>query len=371
MKSSRLKALILSGNYFRDNLNLGDLAIYESLGRMLPESIEIQVLSSAPEAFSSSGDRFRAIRPPSTLARSKEELQSIWGEMVNGSEWVLASGGSYFSDLFREQTADVLNGLDAALDQGLSTAVLGATFEPLASGPLRNLAQSVLPNVGAIWTRDQESLPVLLDLGVAHDRITIIADPALRLCEDVEARGVADSIGVNLRNSRFYNPLPFELREAVRLGVRAFTRGTPTQVRSLPVSLFGPSDDEAVRDSLPEAVLERPTSVNALLHEISRCRVVLSGSHHSAVFALGLGIPVLMVAASRHYLRKLRSLTGHFGTLASVVDLTRGNAFSEIEVGLRQLWETGDDQRHRLRVTASQHVARGQTFVDCLATKSR
>jgi polysaccharide pyruvyl transferase WcaK-like protein len=356
-----LRVLVLTGNYFADNLNLGDLAIYRSLYEMLPASASVTFVSAAPEVIRIIGDRARWVSPPpSDVARDP----AYWRDRVEKMDLVVASGGSWFSGLFKNQAEDVLDGLAAALLAERPTAIAGAAFEPLADTRLEAKARHVLKDVTALWVRDLASARFLAGLGVPWSRIVCHADPALRICRAVRDCEPRDVLGINLRNSQHYNPMTEGIRQTLRQSLGEFLVENPAEVRALPVSLHGPADEEAVSETWPQTTLTRLSSVEDLLAHVSDCRVVVSGSHHAAVFALGLGVPVLMVGASAHYLRKLRSLEPFFGSAARVVDLAASSASAEIGAALGELWQTPAWKRADLRRVARWHMEKGQAFID-------
>ena len=78
---------------------------------------------------------------------------------------------------------------------------------------------------------------------------------------------------------------------------------------------------------------------------IQRCRVVVTGSYHAAVFALAQGIPAVGLTASRYYQQKLHGLAAQFGAGMWVVDLNAPSA----EEDLRRAIELASTQAESLR----------------------
>lgn len=362
-----LRVFVLTGNYFADNTNLGDLAIYESLVSTLPPSAEITFASAAPHLFRSLSSRVTTVPPP----KRRWLFGASWKSVIRGSDLVIASGGGYFSDLFPTQVHDVLDGLSAAIEIGVPTSVLGPAFEPLGNEALKRKARRILPRVNAVWTRDAASARELAAIGVPDDRVETIADPAIGCCFGEAAAQRGETLGLNLRDSRFYNPLPSAFRSRVQHGVRAFLATQRAEIVSLPVSLYGPTDHETTIETFPEAIRENATTVQELLQAIGRCRALVCGSHHGALLALGMGVPVVMVAASSHYIRKLGSLSALFGPLASLVDLSRETAGVQIATELERMWDASEGSRQELRDVGKHHAERGQSFVNALIEKTR
>ena len=89
--------------------------------------------------------------------------------------------------------------------------------------------------------------------------------------------------------------------------------------------------------------LGRFASPWALARQVGRCRIVVSGAYHVAVFALAQGIPVVGLSSSRYYDDKFEGLAAMFGT------------------GLELVRLDGDDVEDRLRCDAQHMVARAGT----------
>ena len=56
----------------------------------------------------------------------------------------------------------------------------------------------------------------------------------------------------------------------------------------------------------------RPTSPEAVMKNVSACRMVVTGSYHAAVFALSQGIPALTISKSAYYDSKFNGLGDMF-----------------------------------------------------------
>ena len=86
---------------------------------------------------------------------------------------------------------------------------------------------------------------------------------------------------------------------------------------ALPISVSGvveSAPDTAVAEELISGPWasglgeEEPCDPRAIIKRIGRCRVVVTGSYHVAVFALSQGIPAICLANSEYYEIKFRGL---------------------------------------------------------------
>jgi polysaccharide pyruvyl transferase WcaK-like protein len=87
----------------------------------------------------------------------------------------------------------------------------------------------------------------------------------------------------------------------------------------LPISRVpGEADVEAIQylmnandDSLPNgSPLE---ALDAVVRQVQKCRLVITGSYHAGVFALAKGIPTIGLAKSAYYIDKFIGLSALFG----------------------------------------------------------
>ena len=60
-----------------------------------------------------------------------------------------------------------------------------------------------------------------------------------------------------------------------------------------------------------------------VIKQTARCRVVVTGAYHAAVFALAQGIPVVCLSNSPYYLAKFQGLEDLFGSGCTIVTLER------------------------------------------------
>ena len=93
---------------------------------------------------------------------------------LDQSEVVVASGGGYINDIFEPHAMRVLTILEAAIQSGKLTAMLGQGVGPLESLRLRAKATSVLPRVHLIGVREKHTGPAILEsLGVESARVMV------------------------------------------------------------------------------------------------------------------------------------------------------------------------------------------------------
>lgn len=109
--------------------------------------------------------------------------------------------------------------------------------------------------------------------------------------------------------------------------------------------------------SPPIASLDTPAGVIA---EVSRCRVVVTGSYHAAVFALAQGIPVVGIAASQYYVDKFSGLADLFGGGCDVVRIDVPDAGAALEAAIEKAWATAPHLREALLKSAEAQIHRAR-----------
>ncbi|MDX1402862.1 MAG: polysaccharide pyruvyl transferase family protein, partial [Kiloniellales bacterium] len=86
------------------------------------------------------------------------------------------------------------------------------------------------------------------------------------------------------------------------------------------------------------------------------CRVVLSGSYHAAVFALGQGIPVVGIIGSDYYRQKFFGLAGQFPGGCRIVDVRSPGFEAELGNVVGRLWKEADSLRRDLLQAAKSQI---------------
>jgi polysaccharide pyruvyl transferase WcaK-like protein len=294
---------------------------------------------------------------------------SVGTSAVRRADLMVASGGGFITDVFRGQTWSVLERLQAAVKEGAAVALFGQGIGPLRDPVLLEKAREVLPSAVLIGLRERlTSLPILESLGVPSDRIVVTGDDAVEPAYASRGDVSGEYLGVNLRVAGHAN-VGREMTETVREPLMHIARRLKSRMIALPISLSGvveSASDAAVSESLiagPRASDEahgEPGEPRAIIKRIGRCRVVVTGSYHAAVFALAQGIPAVCLFNSEYYEAKFRGLADLFGVGVEVLSLS-GRHFREplIEKTLAA-WEQADALRPRLLLSAEWQVRAGR-----------
>jgi polysaccharide pyruvyl transferase WcaK-like protein len=294
---------------------------------------------------------------------------SVVGSAVRGAELFVVAGGGFITDVFRGQARLVLERIHASLKAGATVALFGQGIGPLRDPALVGKAREILPEVGLIALREKlTSLPILEQLGVPRERILITGDDAVEPACMARAEEVGENLGVNLRVAG-YARVTREMIGAVREPLQETARRLKSHMIALPVTVSGgveSAPDGATAAELingarvSNAAREEPRDPLALIERVGKCRVVVTGSYHAAVFALSQGLQAICLANSEYYEVKFRGLANQFGGGVEILSLS-DNLFGRklVETTLAA-WARAESLRPRLLRAAERQVSAGR-----------
>jgi colanic acid/amylovoran biosynthesis protein len=300
--------------------------------------------------------------------RREEESRAVetYFRTVTNTDLAFACGMGGITDAFPDYTCELLGTINLALAYGARAVLLGQGIGPLEDRVLRAEARAVLPRVDFIALRERrQAQRLLLSLGVAQERIMTTGDDAIELAFDRRPATLGTCLGVNLRLAS-YAEIDRLVLERTREALRDFVRTTPAQIIALPIS-HAPSeaDSETIRvlladyDSTTDGGRALDTAVK-VIEQVKRCRLVLTGSYHAAVFALSMGIPAIGLARSAYYDQKFRGLTDQFSEGCEVIGLNDADWPAQLRLALQRSWMTAQEVRPKLLIAAAKQVALGR-----------
>jgi polysaccharide pyruvyl transferase WcaK-like protein len=280
---------------------------------------------------------------------------------VRDASLVLAMGGGYMSDVDPYQAHRTLDLLDRAADLQIPTAMCGQGIGPITGDHILAHAARVLPKVDLIAVREGVRGPALLrSLGVSAERIVVTGDDAVELAYDMQSDSIGTDIGVCLRVAG-YSPVTGRAQDVVGRVVRRFAGTVDAGLVPLIVSEYEAEDRRSTMPLVDGFPVVRPTlgrfaTARDLVSEVARCRILVTGAYHVAVFALAQGIPVVGLSTSRYYDDKLGGLSGMFPGGVELVQLAEDGLDERLARAITRMWRAAPDLRPELRAEARAQV---------------
>jgi polysaccharide pyruvyl transferase WcaK-like protein len=281
--------------------------------------------------------------------------------LVGNADAFVVTGMGGLTSAFSDYSEVLLDTIELCVSRSIPTILLGQGLGPFEPRLLSRAAQ-VLPQADFIALREGLHGPRLLQSWGANPEMwTVTGDDALELgaIPPVEVPGSA--LGVNLRVSD-YSGVTRDQSEAVRLPIVAFAKRRGIAVRVIPISRVPhESDGEAVSELLRGRVLidcsvAQIETAERVIRYIQGCRVVLTGSYHAGVFALGQGIPVIGLAKSPYYEWKFQGLAHQFPDGCEAVRFSGPDFGARIETLLDRFWDAAPSLGPALRSEAQKQV---------------
>jgi colanic acid/amylovoran biosynthesis protein len=103
--------------------------------------------------------------------------------------------------------------------------------------------------------------------------------------------------------------------------------------------------------------LDTPMKV---IRQVARCRIVVTGAYHAAVFAMSQGIPVVGLSASDDYTAKFLGLEDQFGLGCETVFLGASDASEKLAAAAERAWQSAEKVRLPLQEAARRQIAQSQ-----------
>lgn len=247
-------------------------------------------------------------------------------DKIKEADLVIATGGGYVNDTFWEHSSQLFDVLLLAQKFEIPTAMVGQGLGPISNKLLLKQFKRVFLNLELISMREGKFSPELLEKSIAKNNVAIpkrltTGDDAIEKAFKLRAEKMGMELGLNIRNANYAN-LPDNVLAELGSIVRSYVDTHNLNYQLLPISMIkGISDIEALEKLLQlelDNSVQASLEVNDIIHRIAKCRVVITGSYHAALFALSQGIQVIGLTASKYYDNKF---LGYYINLSMVCKL--------------------------------------------------
>ncbi|HUM67659.1 MAG TPA: polysaccharide pyruvyl transferase family protein [Chloroflexota bacterium] len=274
------------------------------------------------------------------------------------------TGGGYMCDFDQRFLYSMFDRMEAAVNYGVPVVMVGQGIGPIEDQNLRARAREVLPMLDYIMIREERVARPLLDLlNVPQHKAIMTGDDAIELAYQARKSHLGTGIGLSLRvaaytqvDDRHINAIhPVILQAARKYGAELIA--APIDVNEADIRYI-----EAIMKghNKRSSSWMRFESTAHLINRISRCRIMITGTFHGAVFALGQGIPVIALAKSVEYTNKLAGLTTEFGEEGcQIINLNEDNVAQQMGAAIDFAWSAAERLRPYLLQQAKRQIDLG------------
>jgi polysaccharide pyruvyl transferase WcaK-like protein len=301
--------------------------------------------------------------------RNIEQLATFHhlGDIVSKFDLVVATGGGYLTDFHSAQALRVLWTLRIAQLCNVPTTLFGQGIGPIAKGLVDCLAADVVPNADLVGLREGvHGLGQIAAWNVSLDRVEVTGDDALELAIRTNHRGIGELLGFNVRVAGYAGVTSTDADFISRI-VSSFARSKRIEIEPLLITTNAGESDQAALEKVQTApaLARSGDEISDLADAVGRCRIIVTGSYHAAVFALAQGVPAIGIVGSEYYQHKFDGLAGLFGDACRVYRLHR-HGQNDLARQMELLWEVSPQMSNSLREAAVAQVARGNLLYDRL-----
>ena len=206
------------------------------------------------------------------------------------------------------------------------------------------------------------------------------SDDAIEMAYEARTTDWGTGIGINLRLSH-YTEVGNHYIETVRPVLHQAARGFKATLISIPISQdIHEADSEVVRQIVNgydhvDLSWRRYDTPQDLIKRVRRCRLVVTGAFHAAVFALAQGIPAIGLVKSDEYMIKFSGLRDEFGVGCQVIHLDDEQLHNKLTDAIDSAWASAEVVRPQLLDAAKRQITWGhagyQRIYDLVASQNR
>lgn len=277
-------------------------------------------------------------------------LSAQVNDAMNEADLVVATGGAYLNASFGDHAYKTYEFLSQVAKSGIPFALMGHSFEPFTDDAIKQYAEQILPQAALITCRDSEVSPAILEaLDIDERKYYITGDEAVEIVYNVSPAELGSGIGVHLRVDAHAEIGGAEiawLRPLLHQAIEQFD----SDLVPLPFAIDkDPAPIQTVTGGDGGASVD---SVEKLLAQFTKCRVVVTSNYHAAVFALAMGISVVGVVNSPTYADKFKGLKSKFHGGVTVIQAHQEGASEAIYAA----WDEAPKLRTELLHTTRKQI---------------
>jgi len=286
----------------------------------------------------------------------------VFMQALKSSDLLVVCGAGGFADSCQQWNLWILGTMEAALQRGIPVAMFGQGMGPLNDPLVLSRARHVLPSVTLITLRGSRGgMRLLESMRVPHVGILTTGDEAIELAYAERTGDLGSAVGINLRVA-FYAEVRRETINEIATVLQDFARRREAALLPIPIAFHECArDHETIRQLMAGHDDETDGGLSLdspamLIRQTARCRIVVTGAYHAAVFALAQGIPVVCLSNSSYYLAKFQGLEDLFGLSCAIVSLSDPDLPARLMTAIEKAWNSAESVRSPLLQSALRQV---------------
>jgi polysaccharide pyruvyl transferase WcaK-like protein len=283
-------------------------------------------------------------------------------ETMENADLFVVCGAGGFADDCRRWNWSTLNTLEAVIRHRIPVVMLGQGMGPLSDPEVLSKAKTVLPEVRLITLRGgRGGLALLESLGVDTSQVLTTGDEAIELAYEARSQELGQGLGINLRVAS-YAEIQSNFIEKLRPVLQEFARRHNAPMIPVPIAFHPWANDQLTIQQLLTGLDDQSDGGSTLdtplkiIKQVGRCRVVVTGAYHAAVFALAQGIPVVCLAKSPYYVAKFLGLQDQFGRGCEIIFLNEAEVFEKLAEAIDRTWQSAELMRRPLQEAALRQI---------------
>lgn len=292
------------------------------------------------------------------IHRKRPENLRRFLDVFNSADLVVCSGGGYINDAIAHHALGVMRTLRAAMAKGYKTAMMSQGIGTVTNPQLLRELEGILPRLDFLSLRKREGLDFLRSLGVDSRRVMITGDDAIELGSKLRPSEQGSALGINIRIAK-YSELRSSNANRLSEWLRGFLDNKQAPVIPVPILLPADRNDTCTHfgqlQGFRDDMVEKPF-IDDCVKQVGRCKLVITGSYHAAVFALSQGIPAIGLGNSEYYVTKFAGLKSMFRIGFQFIDLRDINWVDRLNQVAEEYWETAGSLRDDLIRTSELQI---------------
>jgi len=329
------------------------------LARLLPEAQPVAIggQSGVPGGLADLLRRSALLR-----GRVRRRRYLAWTRQVepalHGAQAVVLSGQGVLTDAFAHEAIWRLELMERAHRLGKPTALFSQGLGMVTVPHLATTMRRVLPQIDLLVTRnDLDAERLRTEFGCPVERVRAGGDDALAYPHLQSDPAGSTNLGLSVRLADYAGTrrVPGDRWMELKRGVQAAAQRVGAGLMPVPVEAGDLRAVESLFGLAPKAASE--IELDELERRVAGCRVVVTGSYHSAVFALAMGVPAICLVFSEYYRAKFSGLAGQYPEGCVTFDM-RSAAAEHLSRLIHRLWNEASELEPKILSTTQRLVER-------------